>query len=222
MERASLQAQPAVLQRAVQPLTAYSRSRVAVGGLTTMDASFEQQLVLDDGRAVLLRGIRPSDAALLREGYARLSPASRYARFFTSMKELPPDLLRRLTHVDGVDHCAVVAVMPARGPAEKAHGLGVARFVRQEDPKVAEVAVTIADEVQGAGLAPRLLCALAEAAQVRGIDTFVACSLSDNLRARRLLSKLGAERVRSERNLFWYRLPVERVANLSARPVQAA
>jgi RimJ/RimL family protein N-acetyltransferase len=222
MTRATAQLGPAVLQRAARPRTAYSKSSVAVGGLTTMDAFFEQDDVLGDGRAVLLRSIRPSDGALLREGFARLSPASRYARFFTSMKELPPDLLRRLTHVDGIDHCAVVAVTPARGPLEEARGLGVARFVRQEDPKVAEIAVTIADEVQGVGLAPRLLHVLADAAQARGIDTFVACSLSDNVRARRLLSKLGAERVRRERGLLWYRLPVARLAVPPARPAQAA
>lgn len=173
-----------------------------------MDASFEQEVTLADGRRVHLRWIRRTDEALLREGYARLSPASRYARFHTTRKELPSELLRRLTDVDGVEHCALVAVETHAGVER---GLGVARFVRiKEDPASAEVAVTIADEVQGLGLAARMLGPLASAARERGIEAFVGYVLSENMKARRLLRTLGAEWLRTEQGLATYRLPIGR------------
>lgn len=189
-----------------------------------MDASFERHAVLDDGRRFLVRFIRPTDEALLRAGFERLSAGSRYGRFFTSFKELPPELLRNLIHVDGVDHCAIVAVTESAEPSEAAtRGLAVARFVRSgEDPRCAEVAVTVADDVQGLGLASRLLAVLAEAARARGIETFVACSLADNAKARRLLAKLGAQRDRSDGATAWYHLPVARVAAPPAGHAAAA
>jgi len=173
------------------------------------DAALERETSLGDGRRVLLRWIRPSDEALLRAGFERLSPASRHARFHTSMKELSGELLHALTHVDGVDHCAIVAVDGERL-------LGVARFVRTpDDPHSAELAITLADEVQGLGLASRLVAPLAEAARERGIEAFIGYVLGDNQRARRLLRKLGGEWIRSEHGLATYRIGLGRLVRES-------
>ena len=171
-----------------------------------MDTSFEREVTLNDQRVVRLRCIRSSDAPLLREGFARLSPASRYARFHTLLKELPAGLVRELTEVDGIDHAALVAI-EVRSGVER--GLGVARFVRSRaDRTRAELAVTIADEAQGLGLASLLIEPLAAVARAQGIDTFEGFVLTENLRARRLLRKLGAEWLRTEHGVATYRLPL--------------
>src|SRR5689334_9868774 len=121
------------------------------------DESFDRIARLSDGRRVHLRWIRPEDASLLRDGFARLSDASRRNRFFVALKALPDDVVRYFTEVDGVDHAALIALsVPENGGAEK--GLGVARFVRLKDrPTAAEVAVSVVDECQKLGLGSLLL-----------------------------------------------------------------
>jgi RimJ/RimL family protein N-acetyltransferase len=171
-----------------------------------IDAAFEQEVALPGVPRVRLRSIRPDDEALLREGFARLSPASRYARFHTSMRELSSGLLHQLTHVDGIDHCALVAVDAA------GQGMAVARFVRlPEDRESAELAVTVGDALQGRGLAPLLLQPLADAAEERGIRWFIGYVLTDNLKARKLMNKLDAEWLGSARGMATYRLSVARL-----------
>jgi len=155
--------------------------------------SFDRIATLSDGRRVRLRWIRPEDATLLREGFERLSVTSRRNRFFVPLKELPENVVRYFTDVDGVDHAALVALsVPDDGTAE--WGLGVARFVRSKDqPLAAEVAVTVVDEVQRLGLGTLLLGTLAAAASERRVERFTANVLWSNGNVRRWLLGLGAK-----------------------------
>jgi protein lysine acetyltransferase len=136
----------------------------------------EQQVVLArDDLTVLVRAIRPEDKELLRAGFDRLSPESRYRRFFAPLDHLSDQDLRYLTEVDHSDHEALVAIDPKSGDA-----IGVARYVRSDDPAEAEVAVVVADPWQHHGLGTTLLEHLVERAREEGIDHFVALVLSDN------------------------------------------
>ena len=65
--------------------------------------------MLKDGTAVRLRLIRPDDKDRLRAGFARLSPESRYLRFFVPKSTLTDAELVYLTETDGVDHVAIGA-----------------------------------------------------------------------------------------------------------------
>ena len=58
--------------------------------------------------------------------------------------------------------------------------VAVAEFARLRDPAVAEVAFTVADELQGRGAATRLLEQLAARAAEAGIESFVAEVLPEN------------------------------------------
>jgi RimJ/RimL family protein N-acetyltransferase len=135
---------------------------------------------------VTIRPIRPSDASLLAASHARLSDESVRRRYLAPKPTLSRRDLRYLTHVDGIDHVALVAVT--------AQGIvGVARFVRSaDDPRSAEAAVVVADDLQGQGLGRRLGLALADAARERGIARFTATMLSDNDAAHRLLAWISA------------------------------
>jgi len=172
-----------------------------------IDQTFERTTRLRDGRVVRLRTIRPSDGTTLREGFARLSRLSRYRRFHGTLNELPSTVVHALTHVDGGDHCAVVAVDASAAGEDR--GLGVARFVRVAgQSERAEVALTVADDAQGLGLGSRLLRLLACMAQERGVETFVAYVLPDNVQARGLFERAGAERVRGTHAQLTYELKV--------------
>jgi GNAT superfamily N-acetyltransferase len=157
--------------------------------------SFEHAVLLESGRNVRLRWIRPADADLLRDGFARLSMESRHLRFFAPLHTLSDDTVRYLTQVDGINHAALIAVSPSgKGSGAREEGYGVARFIRSaSDPRSAEVAVTVTDDTQGQGLGRRLVEMLAVAARERGIETFEASVLGSNSRVREFLRRTDAE-----------------------------
>jgi nucleotide-binding universal stress UspA family protein/GNAT superfamily N-acetyltransferase len=140
---------------------------------------------LPDGAAATIRPIEPSDRSALRAGFERLSPESRYRRFFTPMPKLSESDLDYLTQIDHHDHEALVAVADATGDI-----VGVTRFVRT-GPDEAEPAIVVADDLQGKGLGTRLLTTLAERARQEGISTFRAPVLAENDAAIALLGSLG-------------------------------
>jgi GNAT superfamily N-acetyltransferase len=149
-----------------------------------------RKLILRDGGRILVRPILPVDKDRLREGFARLSRASRYRRFMTPMDTLSDRQLRYFTEIDYDDHMAWVAT-DLDHPAHP--GLGVARYIRlTEDPTTAEAAVTVLDEQQGRGIGTILLDVLAESARAHGIRRFRGYVLAENAPMMEILEGLGA------------------------------
>jgi nucleotide-binding universal stress UspA family protein/GNAT superfamily N-acetyltransferase len=147
---------------------------------------------LKDGSRVEIRPVEPDDRAALADGFERLSPESRYRRFFGPMPELSDRFLDYLTQVDHHDHEAIVAVDPDTGD-----GVGVARFVRT-GADVAEPAVVVIDDWQGRGVASTLLDALVDRARDEGIVRFDAPVLATNTDAIAVMQRLGTTRQRPE------------------------
>lgn len=146
---------------------------------------------LEDGTGVLFRGVRPDDKDRLASGLARLSPESRYLRFFRHVDHLTDVELRYLTEVDFRDHFAWVATLPGL-PGEP--GAGVARWIRLRDaPAEADAAVTVVDEYQHRGIGTALLWLLARSAIERGVEAFRVTVLGQNRRILDLLQGFGAE-----------------------------
>jgi GNAT superfamily N-acetyltransferase len=148
-------------------------------------ADYREVATLRDGASVVLRPIRPDDKDLLARGFARLSPHSRYLRFFTPKACLTDDELRYLTELDGVTHFALGATTE-----DERDGLGVARFIQlAAEPGVAEAAIAVIDDMHGKGLGSLLFERLVAAAAERGVER-VRChvlgsntSMQDFLRA---------------------------------------
>ena len=153
------------------------------------------EVVVKDGLSILIRPIRPDDKRLLAAAFDRLSPESRYRRFFAPIQRLGKQDLVYLTEIDHADHEALAAVNPENGGI-----IGVARYVRSSDPTEAEVAVTVADPWQRHGVATALLEHLAERAREEGVDHFVALVMSDNVEALDLFRGLAPGRSRSRRS----------------------
>ena len=156
-------------------------------------SSFERDVVLRDGARVRLRPIRPDDAPRLIALYDRLSLDTRYHRFFSAMRRLPPDWARFLANVDSVRRFALVAESP--DPGDDAV-IAVARYESTDEPDVAEVAFVVQDEWQNRGLGSVLFAEVLRAGTLNGIARFRAWVLADNRRMIDLIHRYGVVRDR--------------------------
>lgn len=146
-----------------------------------------EKVRLADDLEIDIRQISSDDKDRLAEAFEELSPESRYRRFFAPLDRLSAQDLAYLTGVDHHDHEAFVAIHPGSGAI-----IGVARYVRSEDPAGAEVAVVVGDPWQKRGVASALLERLVERARAEGIDHFIALVLSDNEDALELFRHLAS------------------------------
>jgi GNAT superfamily N-acetyltransferase len=150
---------------------------------TVPHARFPTTVRLRDRSELVVRPIRPDDKSAIVAGFERMSPESRYRRFFAPLQRLTERDLAYLTEVDHRDHEALIAFdSRTRAP------VGVARFIRGSVPAEAEVAVTVVDDWQGRGAATALLGLLVERAREEGVERFVALVLSENKEALELFS----------------------------------
>jgi GNAT superfamily N-acetyltransferase len=143
---------------------------------------------LRDGTRIGIRPVRPDDKDAIAAGFARLSPESRYRRFFAPLRELSPRDLAYLTEVDHHDHEALIGFDEASGEP-----VGVVRYVRGAEPTEAEVAVVVVDDWQGRGVATALLDGLVTRAREEGIEHFLALVMSDNDEAIRMFDAMAPD-----------------------------
>ena len=144
--------------------------------------------ILKDGTRLVIRPIRPSDKTVLSAGLKGLSEVSRQRRFLSPKVRFTAAELRYLTELDGHDHVALVAHLI------DGTGVGVARYVRiPGDPPTADVAIVVADALQGRGLGSVMAEHLAAVAAQNGIERFSADMLSDNVPAQRLMAHLSGQ-----------------------------
>jgi RimJ/RimL family protein N-acetyltransferase len=151
------------------------------GALTTAVRS-----VTTDGLELTMRPISPDDGEALVAFHTTLSDESVHHRFFSCHPRLTPAEVYRFTHVDGNDRVALVVLDEERIVA-------VGRYDRRAGTGEAEVAFVVTDSYQHQGLATLLLRTLADIARANGIDTFVAETLADNYRMRRVFTDAGYE-----------------------------
>jgi len=146
---------------------------------------------LNDGLPVLLRPLTQRDRGALAEGYRRLSPDSRYQRFWVHTGEVMGDkMLDRILRQDPDNH-AVWAVLDR---TREFPGMGAASFWRSEDdPEEAEFSCTVQDADQRRGLGTLLMATVWLAALRVGIRRFTGYTMPENLSAIRWMRDTGAE-----------------------------
>ncbi len=185
---------------------------------TPLVARRSADVTLPDGTRLLLRPIVPADKDALSAGFERLSPESRYRRFFAPVTHLSTGMLRALTEVDYDNQFAWVALACED---DRTHLVGVGRYVRLEDPKGAEVAVAVIDPYQGRGIGTLLLDALVLEALRAGICRFEGEVLANNGPMRAVLTGADSHFSRGEERgttRFQIDLP-ERAEELRTHPV---
>ena len=178
----------------------------AQGGSEDLPEDAGVLLHLRDGSRVLVRPIRPEDRTRLEQGMEWLSPRSRYLRFHSMVQRLTSSQLTYLTEVDHHDHEALVALDPDRPDLP---GVGVARYIRlEEDPTIAEAAVTVVDDYQGRGIGTALLGLLEPLARERGIHTFRNYVLAENTAMLDIFRQLDGELVPEGSGLYRVDVPI--------------
>lgn len=169
-------------------------ARIGITGDTVApEAADCGAIPLQDGAVVPYRPIRPADLTALQRFHRRLSDQSVYFRFFGPLPELSEARARYFTHLDADARFALVALDPAR-PQEI---IAVARYDREPGTDRAEYAAVVADTWQGRGLGLSLTHRLIEAARARGVHSFYAIVLPENVRMLNLLRDLGLPRRRA-------------------------
>ncbi|HLN78458.1 MAG TPA: GNAT family N-acetyltransferase [Nocardioidaceae bacterium] len=151
------------------------------------------EVQLRDGTRAFTWRLLPGDREAIREGYELLSPDAQFHRFLAPVPHLTDAMLDRLVDdVDGVEHVALVLFVME---ADVGIPAGVGRIIRySEDPKAADVAVTVLEEFQGRGVASALLQELLRERPV-GVERIVTEVAADNPASLAMLRRLGATTV---------------------------
>jgi len=142
-----------------------------------------------DGTRLVIRPIRPEDAAREQAFVQALSPVSRQLRFMDAVRELSPAQLERFTHPDPVREFALVALR--RRPGQPDEQVAVARFAVDASGEGCEFALAIADAWQRHGLGRHLMTRLIDAATARGLPVMWGQVLADNHAMLALARALG-------------------------------
>ena len=146
-----------------------------------------ERLKLRDGRVVEVRPLERCDRPLLKAAIGRLSDESRYLRFGTSKPRMTERELDGLVDVDHHAREALLAIDPLSG-----RGVAVVRYIQLPgEPGVVEVAATVADDWQGAGLGTALLTGLMHRACDEGHSAVRATVLAANNRSIAMLRRAG-------------------------------
>jgi len=150
-------------------------------------AAVTDMSVLADGTRLRFRPLSSDDRDGLARLFARLTPESRRRRFLSPKPALTTRELAFLTDIDHVAHEAIAAVDQRDDSI-----VGIARYVRVADRLgVADVAVEVADEIQGMGVGTELVARVLGRARANRITLLTATTLWENRPARALLRRLG-------------------------------
>jgi RimJ/RimL family protein N-acetyltransferase len=110
--------------------------------------------------------------------FSRLSNETRFLRYHYYKAAESQDEIESLCNVDYYDTFALVAEMNRNKRDEI---VGIAHYYRLSQPDTAEVSFVVEDKEQGNGIGTNLLKILSLMAAERGISTFVAELLNENV-----------------------------------------
>jgi len=134
------------------------------------------------GVEILLRPVRISDEAQLREFFRQLSDDSMYRRFMSIRTDMPHERLQEFCAVDFSRHMVMLAIREAQDPdAQRPEEvIGIGQFFVEADQHMAEVGLVVRDDYQGRGVGHELLAYLTQIAKQRGLLGFTARVLMEN------------------------------------------
>lgn len=153
-------------------------------------ASLLEDVVLDDGTPVVARALMDGDRKALSDAYLRLSPDSRYNRFWTHGGDVIGEkMLDRVLRQDLATHVSWAVLDPMRDFPP----MGAASWWRDgKDSVKAEFSAVVLDGDQGRGVGTLLLAILWCLGRRAGIEQLVAYSLTENRQAADWMRDSGA------------------------------
>ncbi len=165
---------------------------VGVLAIPPYPAELSEGWTARDGEVLTLRPIRPEDSAAHAEAFRRLNPEDVRWRFFSPLKELPPEQIARMTQVDYDREMAFVAVDAA------GRTVGVSRLIRSPGGSAeAEFAVVVDPGWKGRGLGRALMQRIIDWGRATGVRRVVGLVLADNAPMQAFVRRLGFELHRS-------------------------
>lgn len=150
-------------------------------------ATYSAIETLRDGCKLTIRAYSPLDREIFVSAVDRMSPQSRYLRFFTVKRDFTDRERSFFLNVDFEKHVAIVALIEE---AQQTIIAGGGRYVATRE-KTAELAFVVIDEYQGRGIGSILLRHLALIARTTGLRTLVAEVLPENAPMLRVFGKCG-------------------------------
>jgi acyl-CoA synthetase (NDP forming)/RimJ/RimL family protein N-acetyltransferase len=153
-----------------------------------------EDVVLRDGSTLRLRVPTAADEDALIGFFQELSPDSRYLRFHgTTM--IDKQTVAGALETEWQSRGSLLGELT--GPDGVLRPVALATLVRLRDPRRAEVAFAVADELHGRGIGTRLLERLAAHAADAGIEELVAEVLPHNAAMLRVFDEAGFETSRT-------------------------
>ena len=155
----------------------------------TVPHRWEADVVLYDGSVAVVRPVHPDDVDALKAFYGRVSPESKYLRFFGAHPELEDSDIDAWVNVDM--HDAVTLVL-----LDKEDIVGTARYELVQaflPERVGDVSFLVQDDHHGNGVANILLEHLAQAGRECGITRFFAEMLPNNRTMVQVFVRAGYE-----------------------------
>jgi RimJ/RimL family protein N-acetyltransferase len=156
-----------------------------------VEISERLELTLRDGTPVIVRPLIPEDRDALAEAYRRLTPESRYHRFWTHTGEVVGEkMLNQVLAQDPADHMTWAVLDPSRDFPP----LGGASWWRdKENSAQAELSAIVLDDDHGRGVGTLLLAIMWLTAFRAGIQQLVGYVQVENRQAAAWMRDCGAQ-----------------------------
>jgi RimJ/RimL family protein N-acetyltransferase len=146
----------------------------------------ERYIKLHDGEKVLIRPLKPEDAALYPDFLAEVTADDLRLRFFVPMREVRPELIDRLIHYDPEHAMAFIAIEEATSRM-----LGVVRLHDDPGDDSGEFAILVRSRLKGHGLGWLMMKHVIAFAQEKGLATVHGQVLAENRTMLQMCAELG-------------------------------
>jgi RimJ/RimL family protein N-acetyltransferase len=168
-----------------------------------------RHVVMLDGTPVLLRPLKPEDAALYPDFLAEVTSEDLRLRFFAVMNEVSAALIDKLVHYDPAVAMAFIAIEEASGRM-----LGVVRLHDDPGGNSAEFAILLRTRLKGHGLGWLMMKHMIAYAKLKGLKTVHGEVLAENSTMLLMCSELGfhAADAPGERGVKRVTLPLDEIA----------
>ena len=145
----------------------------------------ESHFTLRDGEKILIRPLKPDDAALYPDFLTEVTPDDLRLRFFMPMRELRPELIDKLVHYDP-EHAMAFIAIGANGRM-----LGVVRLHDDPNGYGGEFAILVRSHLKGHGLGWLMMKHMIAYAQEKGLEIVHGQVLAENSTMLQMCAELG-------------------------------